>query len=432
MTRNFERVRETMQTTTLSNGLRIYYIPKPAFSKTFAMLATDFGSVDSSFTMEDGTHIDTPAGVAHFLEHKMFEDEDGNALQKFAATGASPNAFTSHNMTAYYFSCTSGFEENLTILTKFVFTPYFTEENVAKEKGIIGQEIGMMDDTPFWRNFVGVYQGLYHEHPVRTSISGSVDSIAPITPALLHQCHRAFYSPANMVLVVCGTADFDTIAVIAEKYSPQEAAHIAARHYGTRRDEICQSECIHRMSVSQPTFLLGFKDIPLQPGESRLRRQLLGELCCRILAGETSPLYAALYETRLINRQFTNGYYLHPEAACAMFGGDSRDPRTARRQIETAVKKFAENGVDSALFTRMKRAAYGMTLRTLDQPDEICRCQCEAAFGGEDFPSFAELYDTISAQDVRQMFIHWAQPHHSSMSVVLPRTEAKEDKQWNM
>lgn len=432
MTRNFERVRETMQTTTLPNGLRIYYIPKPAFSKTFAMLATDFGSVDSSFTMEDGTHIDTPAGVAHFLEHKMFEDEDGNALQKFAATGASPNAFTSHNMTAYYFSCTSGFEENLTILTKFVFTPYFTEENVAKEKGIIGQEIGMMDDTPFWRNFVGVYQGLYHEHPVRTSISGSVDSIAPITPALLHQCHRAFYSPANMVLVVCGTADFDTIAVIAEKYSPQEAAHIAARHYGTRRDEICQSECIHRMSVSQPTFLLGFKDIPLQPGESRLRRQLLGELCCRILAGETSPLYAALYEARLINRQFTNGYYLHPEAACAMFGGDSRDPRTARRQIETAVKKFAENGVDSALFTRMKRAAYGMTLRTLDQPDEICRCQCEAAFGGEDFPSFAELYDTISAQDVRQMFIHWAQPHHSSMSVVLPRTEAKEDKQWNM
>ena len=290
----------------------------------------------------------------------------------------------------------------------------------------------MMDDTPFWRNFVGVYQGLYHEHPVRTSISGSVDSIAPITPALLHQCHRAFYSPANMVLVVCGTADFDTIAAIAEKYSPQEAAHIAARHYGTRRDEICQSECIHRMSVSQPTFLLGFKDIPLQPGESRLRRQLLGELCCRILAGETSPLYAALYEARLINRQFTNGYYLHPEAACAMFGGDSRDPRTARRQIETAVKKFAENGVDSALFTRMKRAAYGMTLRTLDQPDEICRCQCEAAFGGEDFPSFAELYDTISAQDVRQMFIHWAQPHHSSMSVVLPRTEAKEDKQWNM
>lgn len=432
MTRNFERVRETMQTTTLPNGLRIYYIPKPAFSKTFAMLATDFGSVDSSFTMEDGTHIDTPAGVAHFLEHKMFEDEDGNALQKFAATGASPNAFTSHNMTAYYFSCTSGFEENLTILTKFVFTPYFTEENVAKEKGIIGQEIGMMDDTPFWRNFIGLYQGLYHEHPVRTSISGSVDSIAPITPALLHQCHRAFYSPANMVLVVCGTADFDTIAAIAEKYSPQEAAHIAARHYGTRRDEICQSECIHQMSVSQPTFLLGFKDIPLQPGESRLRRQLLGELCCRILAGETSPLYAALYEARLINRQFTNGYYLHPEAACVMFGGDSRDPRAAREQIETAVKKFAENGVDSALFTRMKRAAYGMTLRTLDQPDEICRCQCEAAFGGEDFPSFAELYDTISAQDVQQMFLRWAQPHRSSMSVVLPRMEAKEEKLWNM
>lgn len=142
MIRTFDRVREAMQTATLANGLRIYYIPKPAFSKTFAMLATNFGSVDSRFAMEDGTEITAPAGVAHFLEHKMFEDADGNALQKFGATGASPNAFTSHNMTAYYFSCTSNFEENLRILTKFVFIPpYFTDANVAKENGIINQEI---------------------------------------------------------------------------------------------------------------------------------------------------------------------------------------------------------------------------------------------------------------------------------------------------
>lgn len=421
MTRTFDRVHETMQTTTLPNGLRIYYIPKPTFSKTFAMLATNFGSVDSRFTMEDGTEVVTPAGVAHFLEHKMFEDEDGNALQKFGATGASPNAFTSHNMTAYYFSCTSGFEENLRILTKFVFTPYFTDENVAKEKGIIGQEIGMMEDTPFWQSFVGMYQGLYHEHPVRISIAGSVDSIAPITPDLLFQCHRAFYSPANMVLVVCGTADFDTIVSIAAELSPKEAARIASRDYGVRQAGVCQSEVVHKMAVSQPSFLLGFKDIPLQPGESRLRRQLLGELCCRILAGETSELYASLYNDRLINRQFTSGYNLHPEAACPMFGGDSRDPRAARARIEAAVQKLAAEGVEPALFARMKRAAYGMTLRTLDQPDEICRSQCEAAFGGEDFPAFAELYDTITAKDAQEMFARWAQPNRSAMAVIEPR-----------
>ncbi|MBS5280734.1 MAG: insulinase family protein, partial [Butyricicoccus pullicaecorum] len=149
-----------MQQTVLDNGLKIYYIPKPGFSKTFAMLATNFGSVDASFTL-DGVRYDTPAGVAHFLEHKMFEDEDGNALQKFGKTGASPNAFTSHSMTAYHFSCTDGFAENLEILLKFVFTPYFTEQNVEKEKGIIGQEIGMIEDTPDWAAFVGMYAGLY-------------------------------------------------------------------------------------------------------------------------------------------------------------------------------------------------------------------------------------------------------------------------------
>lgn len=429
MIRTFDRVREAMQTATLANGLRIYYIPKPAFSKTFAMLATNFGSVDSRFTMEDGTEIAAPAGVAHFLEHKMFEDADGNALQKFGSTGASPNAFTSHNMTAYYFSCTSNFEESLRILTKFVFTPYFTDANVAKEKGIINQEIRMMEDTPFWQSYAGMYQGLYHEHPVRIPIAGSVDSIAPITPALLFQCHRAFYSPVNMVLVVCGTVNFGSIVSIAEQYSPREAAHIASRDYGARRADVCQSEVVRTMAVSQPSFLLGFKDLPVQPGESRLRRQLLGELCCRILAGETSELYASLYAGRLINRHFTNSYNLHPGAACAMFGGDSRDPRAARAQIEAAVHKLAAEGVEPALFARMKRAAYGMTLRTLDQPDEICRCQCEAAFGGEDFPSFPDWYDTITPEDVQEMFTRWAQADRSAMAVVEPRERSSS---WSM
>lgn len=169
MTKNYSALHESMQTRTLANGLRICYLPKKGFSKTFAILATDFGSVDASFTFE-GKRYDTPAGVAHFLEHKMFEDEDGNALQKFARTGASPNAFTSHTMTAYHFSCTDRFEENLKILLKFVFTPYFTDENVEKERGIINQEIRMVEDTPNWEVFVGAYEGLYRNHPVRVSI----------------------------------------------------------------------------------------------------------------------------------------------------------------------------------------------------------------------------------------------------------------------
>lgn len=420
MKKSFDRVQETMLTYTLPNGLPIYYIPKEGFSKTFAMLATNFGSVDADFTMEDGTHIVTPAGVAHFLEHKMFEDEDGNALQKFAATGAMPNAFTSHNMTAYHFSCTDSFEKNLEILLKFVFTPYFTDENVEKEKGIIGQEIGMMDDQPFWQTYVGMYQALYHEHPVRISIAGSVDSIAGITPELLYQCHKAFYSPANMALVVCGQADFDTIVSMAQKFSPEKAAHIAARGYGTRRPTICQSEVVKRMAVSRPYFMIGFKDDPVQARESRLQRQLVGELCSRILAGETSTLYTELYRDGLIDRQFQNGYSLHPEAACAYFVGNSHAARDVRARLEARVQELARDGVDPAVFERIWRAAYGMTLRTLDQPDEICRAQCEAVFGGEDFFDFAELQAAITREQVQARFAVWAQPERSVLSLVEP------------
>ena len=220
MMRQSDRLGLVMQQAQLANGLKIYYIPRPGFSKTFAMLATNFGSVDASFTL-DGVRYDMPAGVAHFLEHKMFEDADGNALQKFGATGASPNAFTSHTMTAYHFSCTDRLADNLEILLKFVFTPYFTPENVRKEQGIIAQEIGMMEDTPDWAAYVGLFAGLYHEHPVRESIAGSVDSIARITPDVLLACHRAFYTPSNMCLVVCGTADFDALVQQAEALTPR-------------------------------------------------------------------------------------------------------------------------------------------------------------------------------------------------------------------
>ena len=424
MTHTFERLNASMEETTLENGLRICYFPKPGFSKTFALLATNFGSVDASFTL-DGVRYDTPAGVAHFLEHKMFEDADGNALQKFSATGASPNAFTSHTMTAYHFSCTDRFEENLEILLKFVFTPYFTEANVEKEKGIIGQEIGMMADTPDWMAYVGVFEGLYHEHPVRVSISGSTESIAEITPETLSLCHRAFYSPANMVLVVCGSADFDTIVRMARELSPAEAARVAARHYGARRPEAARYEVVRHMAVSRPNFLLGFKDDPLAAGESRLRRSLIGELAARILCGTTSPLYAKLYDARLVTRQFETSYTLLPEGAAALLGGASRDPHAARAMIEGELHRLVREGVDDALFERMKKACYGMNVRTLDRPDDLCVSQAVSVFGGEDFLSFAELFDTITCADVEAALARWARPEGSTQSIILPREDAE-------
>lgn len=420
MSKVWTALRERMEERTLENGLRVCYLPKEGFSKTFAILATNFGSVDASFTI-DGERHDTPAGVAHFLEHKMFEDEDGNALQKFARTGASPNAFTSHTMTAYHFSCTDRFEENLEILLKFVFTPYFTEENVAKERGIIGQEIGMMDDTPSWRLFCGLLEGLYRNHPVRVPIAGSVESIAQITPEVLYTCHRAFYSPKNMALIVCGTADFDEICRMAAQFSPAEAPEIGERHYGGRREAVNELTVERRMAVSRPQFLLGFKDTPLAAGESRLRRALLGELAVRILCGDTAPLYAELYGKRLIGRDFDTDYMLFPEGAAAILGGESRDPEAARAAIEAETARLAREGVEQALFDRMKKALYGLWLRVLDVPEAYARQQAAAIFAGEDYADFAALCDTISPQDVQAVYARWAQRDRSSMSVIRPQ-----------
>ena len=418
--KTYSALDEQIQMRTLDNGLRVCYLPKPGFGKTFAILATNFGSVDASFTFE-GKRYDTPAGVAHFLEHKMFEDEDGNALQKFARTGASPNAFTSHVMTAYHFSCTDRFAENLEILLKFVFTPYFTDENVAKERGIIGQEIGMMDDTPAWRAMVGLYEGMYRNHPVRVSIAGSVDSIARITPETLYTCHRAFYSPNNMALIVCGTADLDEVCRMAAEFSPQTAAVVGERHYGVRREAVNELLVEQRMPVSQPQLLLGFKDEPVQPGESRLRRSLLGQLAARLLCGDTAPLYAALYEKRLIGRDFDVDYTLLPEGACALLGGDSRDPDAVREAVVQQVERLAHEGVDRALFTRMKKALYGLHLRVLDVPEAYARREAAALFAGEHYQDFAVLFDTIGPDDVQAMFARWARRDRLTMSVIRPR-----------
>ena len=358
---------------------------------------------------------------AEGIDPDIFEDEDGNALQKFARTGASPNAFTSHTMTAYHFSCTDRFEENLKILLKFVFTPYFTDENVEKERGIINQEIRMVEDTPNWEVFVGAYEGLYRNHPVRVSIPGSEESISHITPELLYTCHRAFYSPKNMALVVCGTADFEQVCRMAEEISPKDAPEIGQRHYGERRAEVHQPVVTRKMQVSLPQCMVGFKDESVPAGESRLRRSLIGDLAVRILCGDTSPLYAKLYEKRLLGRDFDVDYSLIPDGACAILGGESRDPAAVREALERETARLAQEGIEPKLFRRMKNALYGMRLRMLDVPDLYARQEIASVFAGEHYLDFAGLFDTIHAEDVQEMFRRWAQPNRSTMSVVEPK-----------
>ena len=304
----FAQVGETMFHQKLENGLNVFVFPKPDFQKGYAFFATNYGGMDMRFCL-DGEWHNTPAGVAHYLEHKMFDTEEGNALQDLAANGASPNAFTSNDITGYYFDSTEKFEENLRILLSFVSVPWFTQESVDKERGIIGQEIGMIEDDPHWKCYMNLMKALFQHHPIRESVAGSVESISKITADTLYACHKAFYDPANMVLCVAGPVEPEHICAVAREILPKEAGPIAAKDYGEKEPpQAAQSLIEERMEVSAPIFQLGWKGDAQKNGEDRLRQELVGGLALEVLLGNSSPLYAKLYREGLINQEFGYSY----------------------------------------------------------------------------------------------------------------------------
>ena len=252
----YPRIDETVTFRRLKNGLPAYVVHKPGYTRKYAMFATRYGGMDLRF-QQDGAWQDTPAGIAHYLEHKMFDTADGNAMQEMAKNGAEPNAFTSNAMTAYYFDCTEHFDENLRQLLSFVSVPYFTDESVAKEQGIIAQEIGMIEDDPEWQVYKRMLQALYRESPARIPVAGSVESISRITAETLYACHKAFYDPANMVLCVAGNVDPEQVCAMARDILPKQAGPIAQKDYGpAETDQVAQSELVEEMEVSTPLFQL--------------------------------------------------------------------------------------------------------------------------------------------------------------------------------
>ena len=273
-------------------------------------------------------------------------------------------------MTAYYFECTEQFYENLEILLDYVYTPYFTDENVQKEQGIIGQEIGMIEDDPATRGYFSLLQGLYQTHPIRTSIAGSVESISRITKETLYTCHRAFYSPANMALCVCGDVDAERVLDMARRLSPKDSLHIAGRFYGDEPQRVYQPRQEQEMEISLPLALMGWKDDPARFGDDPVFYRNVAEIAAACLCGPSSPLYHRLFEQGLITRDFTCEYLFFPGGGCLVLGGESRDPDETFRQVRQQVEEYAKNGMDEALFTRVMRFAYGMCVRVLDGLDE--------------------------------------------------------------
>lgn len=405
----------------LPNGLMLRVIPKPGFARKYAFFATNYGSIHTNFA-RDGEAFASPEGVAHYLEHKTFDMEDGNAMQIFAQRGASPNAFTSYSMTAYYFDCTEQFEENLRLLLRFVSTPYYTEESVEKERGIIAQEIRMYEDNAESRVYENLFACLYEHHPIRVPIAGTVESIQNITAQTLNDCHRAFYDPCNMMLCVVGDVDPECVLKAAQELLPRQPGCVPEKDYGMPESLApAKKRCELTMEISLPTFAVGFKCTPAASGMASMRQEFVGDLASEVLMGESSELYQQLYEVGLIDADFSCGYESVPGAAMLTAGGDSRDPEAVCQAILEQAQRLQEDGIDEALFERLKKSSLGRRLRDLDSFESICYRQCAYYFDGCDYFSFPELYEGIGADDVLSFLKEAVQEEQMAISLIYPK-----------
>lgn len=424
---DYPNIAERLYTAQLPNGLRIQVVPKPGFSSFYAVLAANYGGAHRRFEI-DGRHVDTPAGVAHFLEHKMFDLPGGdNALNILSANGADPNAFTSSGVTCYYFQCTDGFEENLRMLLHFVSTPYFTPETVQKEQGIIAQEIRMGEDSPDSAVYYNLLELLYAHHPIRDRVAGTVESIAQITDRTLYDCHRAFYAPSNMILSVEGDVDPERILAIAREELSDELRPVPQADLGPAEGPLpLEKRRAEAMAVSAPQFLIGAKLLPAPEGEARLRQHLTAQLALRMLAGASSPFYTRLYAQGLLNRDFDYEADFSAGAGMVLLGGESPDPDKAAAAFAAEVERVGREGFEPERFQRAKRASLGARLRGLEDFENVCLSLALGAFEGYCAFDAPALLSRIGREECEAFVREALAPERLAVSIIEPKQTGAE------
>ena len=421
----FSDLRETIYHGISAKGLPVYVIKKTGYAESYALFATHFGSINRQMTFQGETEETVlPDGIAHFLEHKMFEEPDGtDAFERFSKTGANANAYTNFDTTAYLFSCTDGFEENLRTLLDFVQTPHYTEQNVAKEQGIIGQEIRMYDDDPEWVAYFNCLQALYHQHPVRIDIAGTVESIAEITPELLYRCHESFYHPGNMALIVAGDVDPNRVGVIVDEMIRTDAKPAISETFPEEPQTVLSHEANAHLAVSLPLFQLGFKDMPETTPQGLLHQRLCAVLAMHLLTSESGKLHQDLYENGHIFAPLMAECMSHPSYFCVLIGGESEDPKLVRDRIIQAAGRLAEDPEFERDFQRVKKNAYGSFVKLFDHVDHVAGQQLRFFLDGVDMADYLPALNTITAQDIKDYLKTRFTADKSALSIVWPKED---------
>jgi len=412
---------ETLFTTTLPSGLRVMVLPRKGFTKKLAYLATDFGSVHTEFTLDGNAHT-VPAGIAHYLEHKLFDMPGGRDIsEEFASLGAIVNAFTSYDMTAYYFSCTEGFEECMQLLLELVFTPYFTEESVLKEQGIIDQEIGMNLDAPDSVVFDELMKSLFRTHPIRVPILGTQETIREITPRMLYDIHRAFYAPSNMLLCVTGDVDPEAVAAQADRFLGPVYSSPGQKAPFPPEPEIRDREVTRTsMEVAMPNFSMGIKFPFPGTGAEGVRRELAAEIATEALFGESSELYLRLYDEGLIDSSFGGGFETIDGCAMLLCSGDSLNPLAVRDAVIAQAGKLAREGIGEDYFRRLLRSALGRRIRGLDSFDSTVFRLCAYALTDFSYLDFPEMFQSLTPADLQSIFTRASDPDLCAISIIDP------------
>lgn len=425
----YEAIGQEVCEATLDSGLSVVLLKKPGYQRQFLTFSTHYGGMDSKFVRPGESEVtEVPDGIAHFLEHKLFEEPDGtNVLDKYSRMGASPNAYTGPNYTVYLCSLVDRFDEGLDLLLDYVQRPYFTDENVAKEQGIIGQEIQMGLDSPHRMVYYNFLESLYQRHPARIRVIGSIESINRITKELLYLCHDTFYHPSNMIVVVAGDVEFERVFDLVHKDMSErgyERRGPIERVIDDEPAEAAQPEVRHKMKVSRPHVLLGFKgNLDPEAGDdpkALQRKRIAGELALEAVLGKSTDLYWSLYEKSVIASGYGYGLTVYPKAAHFAVGAESEDADAFRDRITEALARAADKGVDPDRFEEARRREIGALAGALDDPQLLVHLYTVYRFQGLDILDRRELLDQVDVEEGTRFLRRFVGEKNRTFSVVEP------------
>lgn len=404
------------------SGLTVFVYPKK-FSTAYVMFTTRYGSLERSFRLEGEDLCTVPDGVAHFLEHKLFEEEDGSdAFAKFAPLGASANAFTSHEMTSYLFSTTDRVTDALAILLEFVTHPHFTDQNVRKEQGIIAQEIGMCQDDPQNRLYYSLLEGLFREHNVRIDIAGTVQTISEITPDILYRCYNTFYQLSNMVLTVCGDITPEEVLAVADRVLPSRVEPRSInRVYPKEDEEIAKPYTELHMAVATPLFAFGVKDLTeFESAREKIRYGILAEMLCRCYFSRSSAYYNALYDEGLVTKTIDYSFDMLSTCSYFMISAESEKPNVVFERTKHLLQNISENLPCKSDFLRIQRVMYANYIRSFDSTETIAFSLTESFLQGGDLFSVGDIISSVTYEEFAEFACNFFKEKDFSLSVIYP------------